>query len=73
MDPHLARWVEEAARLFEAGGVPRMAGRALAFLLVADPPEPTAKEVAQALGVDLNAFVFGRAPVIALDMRGETG
>ena len=45
MDPHLARWVEEAARLFEAGGVPRMAGRALAFLLVADPPEPTAKEV----------------------------
>ena len=44
MDPHLARWVEEAARLFEAGGVPRMAGRALAFLLVADPPEPTAKE-----------------------------
>ena len=29
--------------------------------------------VAQALGVDLNTFVFGRAPVISLDPRGETG
>ena len=29
--------------------------------------------VAQALGVDVNAFVFGRAPVISLDTRGETG
>ena len=56
VDPHVARWVEEAARLFEAGGVPRMAGRALAFLLVADPPEPTAKEVAQALGVSKGAL-----------------
>ena len=33
-----------------------MAGRALAFLLVADPPEPTAKEVAQALGVSKGAL-----------------
>jgi damage-control phosphatase, subfamily I len=29
--------------------------------------------VAQALGVDVNAFVFTRAPVIALDFRGESG
>ena len=29
--------------------------------------------VAQALGVDLNAFAFGRTPVISLDPRGETG
>jgi uncharacterized protein with ATP-grasp and redox domains len=29
--------------------------------------------VAQALGVDLNAFAFGRAPVIALDSRDQTG
>ena len=36
--------------------MPRMAGRALAFLLVADPPEPTAKEVAQALGVSKGAL-----------------
>ena len=33
-----------------------MAGRALAFLLVADPPEPTAKEGAQALGVSKGAL-----------------
>jgi damage-control phosphatase, subfamily I len=29
--------------------------------------------VAQALGVDLNTFAFGRAPVIALDSRDQTG
>ena len=29
--------------------------------------------VAQALGVDVNTFAFGRAPVISLDPRDETG
>jgi damage-control phosphatase, subfamily I len=29
--------------------------------------------VAQSLGVDVNALVFARAPVIPLDIRGETG
>ena len=33
-----------------------MAGRALAFLLVADPPEPTAKEIGEALGVSKGAL-----------------
>ena len=37
------------------------------FLLQAKCPP-----VAQALGVDLNAFVFGRAPVTSLDLRSET-
>lgn len=56
MEPALARWIEEAARLFEAGGMPRMAGRALAYLLVAEPPEPTAKEIGEALGVSKGAL-----------------
>ena len=38
------------------------------FLLQAKCPP-----VAQTLGVNLNALVFGRAPVISLDTRGETG
>ena len=38
------------------------------FLLQAKCPP-----VAQTLGVNLNALVFGRAPVIFLDTRGETG
>jgi DNA-binding transcriptional regulator GbsR (MarR family) len=50
MSPPLKAWVEETALLFEGLGLPRMAGRVLAWLLVADPPEQTLKEMGEALG-----------------------
>lgn len=56
MDPLLKAWVEETALLFEGAGLPRMAGRVLAWLLVAEPPEQTAKEMAQALGASKGAL-----------------
>lgn len=56
MDPHLKRWLEEAALLFEEAGLPRMAGRVLAWLLVAQPPEQTAREMAAALGASKGAL-----------------
>ncbi|MFN3179449.1 GbsR/MarR family transcriptional regulator [Thermus altitudinis] len=56
MDPSLKQWVEETALLFEAAGLPRMAGRVLAFLLVAEPAEQTAKEMAEALAASKGAL-----------------
>jgi DNA-binding transcriptional regulator GbsR (MarR family) len=56
MSPPLKAWVEETALLFEGLGLPRMAGRVLAWLLVADPPEQTLKEMGEALGVSKGAL-----------------
>lgn len=56
MDPALKRWVEETALLFEAAGLPRMAGRVLAFLLVAEPAEQSAKEMGEALSASKGAL-----------------
>jgi len=39
MSPPLKAWVEETALLFGGLGLPRMAGRVLAWLLAADPPK----------------------------------
>jgi DNA-binding transcriptional regulator GbsR (MarR family) len=43
------RYVEEFGLLFEGFGVPRMVGRVLGALLLADPPEMSAEELAGAL------------------------
>ncbi|SDE82454.1 MarR family protein [Thermus arciformis] len=56
MRPALEAWVEETALLFEGAGLPRMAGRVLAWLLVAHPPEQTAREIGEALGVSKGAL-----------------
>ena len=45
---------------------------------LADPPvwfllQAKCAPVAQALGADLNALAFGRAPVISLDLRDQIG
>ncbi len=49
-DDALARWVEEVALHFEAGGLPRIAGRILGHLLVCDPPHRSGAELVQELG-----------------------
>jgi hypothetical protein len=39
VDRDLTDWLEEMALLLEGVGLPRMAGRVLAWLLAADPPK----------------------------------
>ncbi len=56
MDSALKRWVQETALLFESAGLPRMAGRVLAYLLVAEPPEKSAREISEALSASKGAL-----------------
>ena len=49
MSDALHDYVEEFALIFEATGTPRIAGRILGWLMVCDPPEQSAADLAQAL------------------------
>lgn len=42
-------FVEEVAVAFEQGGLPRMAGRIIGWLLICDPPEQTSDQLARVL------------------------
>ncbi|MCW5830967.1 MAG: MarR family transcriptional regulator [Labilithrix sp.] len=48
-DTALRHFIEEMGLQFEMSGVPRMAGRILGHLLVCDPPEQTAEELARSI------------------------
>ena len=43
------RFVEEVGMFFEQGGLPRMTGRILGWLLISDPPHQSIDELAEAL------------------------
>ncbi len=45
----LHQYIEEFALLYESAGLPRIAGRILGWLMVCDPPEQTASQLAEAL------------------------
>src|SRR5262245_10612167 len=45
----LRHFVEEMGLHFEYGGIPRMAGRIFGHLLVCDPPEQSAEELARSI------------------------
>ena len=49
MDEDRASYVEDFGLLFEGFGLPRMVGRVLGALLISDPPELSAEELAEAL------------------------
>ena len=49
MDDERASYVEDFGLMFEGFGLPRMVGRALGALLISDPPELSAEELAEAL------------------------
>ncbi len=51
LDDGLAHYVEEVALQFERSGLPRIAGRIVGLLLICDPPERSAGELATELGV----------------------
>jgi DNA-binding transcriptional regulator GbsR (MarR family) len=44
------QYVEDVGLAFESHGLPRMMGRVLGWLLIADPPQQTFAEIAEALG-----------------------
>ncbi len=52
----LREFVEELAVSLEAEGLPRMAGRIFAFLLICRPPEQTAAELARELHASAGAI-----------------
>jgi DNA-binding transcriptional regulator GbsR (MarR family) len=56
VEMELRRFVEEVGLWFERGGVPRMAGRVLGWLLVCDPPEQTMQELADRLGASMGSI-----------------
>ncbi|MER5390200.1 transcriptional regulator [Saccharopolyspora sp. NPDC002686] len=55
--PAMSEWIEQMAAHFEASeGMPLIAGRVLAFLLVCDPPERTAAELSLALAASTGSI-----------------
>ena len=50
LDEERGRYVEEFGLLFEQFGLSRMLGRVLGVLMISDPPERSAEELAEELG-----------------------
>ncbi len=73
--PAMSEWVEQMAAHFEATeGMPLIAGRILAFLLICDPPERTAAELSHALNastgsVSTNVRLLMRLGVVSKTTR----
>ncbi len=51
-----AHYIEQWGMLFELLGATRMMGRILGWLLICDPPEQTAKEIADAIDVSIGSI-----------------
>ena len=50
-DAYIADWMERVANFFvDENGLPPITGRALAWLLICDPAEQSAGEIAKAIG-----------------------
>jgi DNA-binding transcriptional regulator GbsR (MarR family) len=78
MDEKLWRFVDANGELMsQSYGMPRMTGRVLAWLLVCDPPEQTAAELAEALDASKGSIsgatgMLVRARLVdRLHIRGE--
>lgn len=61
------RFIEEMGRFFESGGVPRMAGRVWAYLLIVDAPHVSASDLREGLGA--SAGSVSTATRFLLDFR----
>ena len=51
MDDEQACYIEDVALFWEKQGLPRIAGRIVALLLICEPPQRSATQLAQELGV----------------------
>ncbi len=55
-DPAIRNYIEEFAIAIEGEGLPRMAGRIFGYLLVCNPPERTAAQLARELGASIGSI-----------------
>lgn len=56
MTDHEAELVEQMAQLMSGGGMPRVAGRLWAYLLICDPPQQSAADLAETLHASRGAI-----------------
>ncbi len=70
-DAELLDWVEKLAlRLTEIGGLPLIAGRILGWLMVCEPAEQTADEIATAIGASRASLSTNLRFLTAIKMVG---
>ena len=71
--PAMSEWIEQVAAHFEATeGMPLIAGRILAFLLICDPPERTAAELSHALSASTGSVSTNVRLLLRLGIISKT-
>lgn len=71
--PAMSEWIEQMAAHFEASeGMPLIAGRILAFLLVCDPPERTAAELSHGLSASTGSISTNVRLLLRLGVISKT-
>lgn len=71
--PAMSEWIEQVAAHFEATeGMPLIAGRILAFLLICDPPERTAAELSHALSASTGSVSTNVRLLLRLGIVSKT-
>jgi DNA-binding transcriptional regulator GbsR (MarR family) len=76
VDEDRERYVEDFGILIGEFGLPRMVGRVLGALLVSDPPERAAKELAEALRASRGSISSATRTLVQLGLverRTRTG
>lgn len=68
MDEEKSRYVEDFGLLFDRFGLPRMVGRVLGALLVSNPPERTAEELADTLRASRGSISSSTRTLVALGL-----
>ncbi|RCW40407.1 hypothetical protein DFQ14_11156 [Halopolyspora algeriensis] len=71
--PAMSEWIEQMAAHFEASeGMPLIAGRILAFLLICDPPERTAAELSHGLSASTGSVSTNVRLLLRLGIISKT-
>ena len=71
--PAMSEWIERMAAHFEATeGMPLIAGRIVAFLLICDPPERTAAELSHALSASTGSVSTNVRLLLRLGIISKT-
>lgn len=71
--PAMSEWIEQMAAHFESSeGMPLIAGRILAFLLICDPPERTAAELSYGLSASTGSVSTNVRLLLRLGIISKT-
>ena len=68
MDEDLERYVEDFGLLFGQFGLSRMLGRVLGALMISDPPERSAEELAEVLGASRGSISTATRSLIQMSL-----